>query len=268
MTYDTELHHFETTLGVYVPAVVGRAFQAWPVFATFSRIAYATLAAGVLAGYILQQRQMQPPPVNLLAASGIAACASVIYFIVPGCGPLELFGGRFPDDIPLTGYEVYTSAPDPSLWRNAMPSLHSTWALLLAAQLFSFHPSRGVGWLSVGYAGLVIAATLGTGAHYFVDIVVALPLTLLVQALASVTVPWSSPARRQTAVAGAIMIVLWLVLLCLFPAFFGWTTAWGMVVGTTVICCVMLRRLVRVTRMCPLADARPEGLAAVPQLVR
>jgi hypothetical protein len=265
MTYDTELHNFETTLGVYVPAVVGRVFQAWPSFAALSRIAYATLAAGVLGGYLIQTRQKQPPPVNLLAASGIAACASFIYFLVPGCGPLELFGSRFPNDVPLTDYHIYTDAPDPSLWRNAMPSLHSTWALLLAVQLFSFHPSRVVGWLSVGYSSLVIAATLGTGAHYFVDIVVALPLTLLVQALASVTVPWSSPTRQQAAAAGASMIVVWLVLLCLFPAFFGFTTAWGMILGTAILCGALLHRLIRVTRTSPLPEGSPEGLAPVPQ---
>jgi membrane-associated phospholipid phosphatase len=252
ITFDTELHHFETALGVYVPALFGELFLRWPLFANLSLFAYATLAGAVFGGYLLQQRQREKPPVNLLAVSGIAACASVLYFLVPGCGPLEIFGERFPRDIPFENYTAYTASPAPELWRNAMPSLHTAWALLLAIQLFFFHPSRRIGWAAVVYAALVIAATLGTGAHYFVDLVVALPLTLLVQALASFTLPWAE--RRLPAIAGAMMMALWLILLCLFPGFFNFYTAWGMIVLTIVISATLLLRLISASRKGPVSD--------------
>ncbi len=245
-TFDTELHHFETTLGVYVPAFFGKAFAAWPVLSALCTLAYGLLAGAVLGGYFLQQRQKEKPPVDILIASGIAACFAVLYFLVPGCGPLEIFGELFPHAIPLQDYEQYTSAPDPSLWRNAMPSLHTTWALLLATQLFFFHPSRLLGWGAVVYAALVVMATLGTGAHYFVDIVVALPLTLLVQALASFSLPWKD--RWIPAAAGALLVTKWLLLLCFEQGFFTFTTAWGMIAVTALICAGLLYRLVLASR--------------------
>lgn len=69
---------------------------------------------------------------------------------------------------------------DPSAWRNCMPSMHLTWALLLAFNL------RGKPRIVAGvFAALTALATLATGEHYLPDLIVAVPLAFLLNWLAA-----------------------------------------------------------------------------------
>lgn len=63
-----------------------------------------------------------------------------------------------------------------------MPSLHAAGALLI------FWNSRSFGWtriIAFLYLLLTLLATLGFGEHYIIDLVVAAPYALLMQALAT-----------------------------------------------------------------------------------
>lgn len=61
---------------------------------------------------------------------------------------------------------------DPHAPRNCMPSLHLTWALLLWVN------SRGwIRWAALAFALIIALATLATGEHYVLDLVMALPFT-------------------------------------------------------------------------------------------
>ncbi|MGD0786708.1 MAG: phosphatase PAP2 family protein [Terracidiphilus sp.] len=61
---------------------------------------------------------------------------------------------------------------DPQATRNCMPSMHLTWALLLAIN------SKGWSrWILGSLAALTAVATLSTGEHYYPDLVAALPWT-------------------------------------------------------------------------------------------
>jgi len=81
--------------------------------------------------------------------------APVFYCLVPAVGP-----GK-------TG--------DPLAARNCMPSLHFGWALIAVAC-----SSRRMKWITVPFAIATAYATLGTGEHYWMDIVAAVPYTYLV----------------------------------------------------------------------------------------
>jgi hypothetical protein len=66
----------------------------------------------------------------------------------------------------------------PTEFRNAFPSLHMTGALFVAwsAQPFG-RAVRILAWL---YAGVTVLATLGSGEHYLVDLLVAAPFALAI----------------------------------------------------------------------------------------
>ena len=73
--------------------------------------------------------------------------------------------------------------------RNAMPSVH------VAATLLVFWNS--IGWpkwaraITAVFLLLTVLATLGFGEHYLVDLVVAVPFCLAVQAAWTTGLPWN-----------------------------------------------------------------------------
>jgi len=85
----------------------------------------------------------------------IAGAASFpLYLMFPAIGPGRMVGPR-----------------------NCMPSLHLSWALLIAWNAKSF-PLRLFGWT---FAALTALATIGLGEHYFIDLFAAIPFCLAVQ---------------------------------------------------------------------------------------
>jgi hypothetical protein len=68
--------------------------------------------------------------------------------------------------------------------RNCMPSMHWTWALLLAVNARS-RATKTIFWI---YQGLVAVSTIALGQHYFIDLIAAIPYALFVQ-LAAVKLP-------------------------------------------------------------------------------
>jgi hypothetical protein len=94
--------------------------------------------------------------------------------------------------------------------RNAIPSLHMAWVILL------FWNTKGLAkklriFMAV-YLVLTAVATLGMGEHYFVDLVAGVPFALFVQA---VVWPGNKPSLRVRAsavVSGLALTVAWLLL--------------------------------------------------------
>jgi hypothetical protein len=55
-----------------------------------------------------------------------------------------------------------------------------------------------------------VTSTLGTGEHYLVDLVVAFPFAIMVQALADYTLPLRDPQRWRPLLAGLLMTLAWM----------------------------------------------------------
>ena len=72
-------------------------------------------------------------------------------------------------------HQAPLSAPD-----NCMPSMHLTWALLIAINARSLRLRLGL-WI---YVGLTVASTLALREHYLVDLIAAVPYTIAIQWLA------------------------------------------------------------------------------------
>jgi hypothetical protein len=92
-----------------------------------------------------------------------------------------------------------------------MPSLHTTWALLL---WWNARPLAA--WFRAimgGYLVFTVLATLGFGVHYAVDLVVAVPFALAAQATLAPGLAASPRRRAAAALFGAALVVAWLLVL-------------------------------------------------------
>jgi hypothetical protein len=142
--------------------------------------------------------------------AGLFGCA--LYFVMPGIGPQIAFDlvypGGLPDPtaVPLALYPTSAVAP-----RNAMPSLHTTWALLIAIGAWRLGPVPR----SVAVVNLIgtVVATLGLREHYVVDLVVAIPFTLGVHGFVSLYDDAAGGRDRAAAAAigGTLLTAAWLL---------------------------------------------------------
>ena len=125
------------------------------------------------------------------------------------------FLADYPDHMPTSaalGTELFASNVGNGV-RNAMPSLHATWALLVLASTW-----RGRTWIkgvAVIYVALVLLATLGLGEHYLADLVPAAPLALLTIGLGA-RLPLGERLFKAI-LPGAALIAAWIL-----PFRFGW----------------------------------------------
>jgi len=147
------------------------------------------------------------------------------YNLFPATGPIHVFGGLFPAH-PLGAEQARTLplAPIPAQGsRNAIPSLHMAWILWCWWWVRGLQP-----WLKaviLWFVLFTVIATLGTGEHYLIDLIVAFPFTLMLLAAFSPQVPWRDAARVVALCAGGGVTLLWFVLLRFTPHMF-WVSPW------------------------------------------
>jgi hypothetical protein len=86
---------------------------------------------------------------------------------------------------------------------------------------------------------------MGTGEHYFIDLVVAFPFSLMVQALCSYSLPFRSGARRNAILCGTFVTLIWLALLSFSTGIF-WSSPivpWAMIMATITPSVMLWNRL-------------------------
>jgi hypothetical protein len=124
-----------------------------------------------------------------------------------------------------------------------MPSLHTAWVLLVWWN--SKGLARWIRAIALLFVILTVMATLGTGEHYFVDLVVAFPFALMVQAACSYSLPFSSGARRTAFLFGTFVTLLWMAVLSFSVGIF-WISPilpWAMTVATVAPTILFWNRL-------------------------
>jgi hypothetical protein len=198
--------------------LVGRAADVHPALLTLMSFVYVLLPvtmAGILA---LERRRLPAPSRSMLRSILVAAVGGyALYQIFPVVGPGPLLGSRFPWGGPLpAGGERSLLVARLDAARNGMPSLHLGWALLLYWHGRTLGRAARAGtalWLA-----LTALATLATGQHYFVDLVVAVPFAALVDVLAAPPVALGAKRARTRLVFGALVSLLaWYATLLLAP---------------------------------------------------
>ncbi len=207
MTYDTLLYAFDASLGYPPGFAVGQFFRGHAGMAYCSALAYNYLPIGLVALRAVQLREQRNElDVRLIYAAlgGIGFC---LYAICPGIGPIN----RFPS-FPYTLPASVALAPVPAgplLPRNAMPSLHVGWALLVFVNSWAPWRSYWAPFLGSLFLILTAVATLGSGEHFLIDLIVVAPLTLAIQS----GLRASGSLRKVGLITGSTFTLSWLLAL-------------------------------------------------------
>ena len=215
-TYDLYLYVVDGAFGFQPSFIVGKAMAASYVFHESCLLAYLSLPFVMALVYALRMPKGAEQPswgvITLLMAAGAGGWA--LYNVVPATGPLYVFHNLFPSQaLPyraLSRLFLERIPVDPEAPRNAIPSLHLAWVVLLYWSAKGISRSLRI-FLAV-YFVLTLLATLGTGEHYFVDLVAGLPFALFIQALVSPELKVTFSRRAIVASAGLGLTVGWLML--------------------------------------------------------
>jgi hypothetical protein len=231
-TYDAALLAFDDTLGwaggwPNASAWAGELFRGHPAVVTVCYIVYAALPlvmAGAMAWEMARAAGSPPsderPQPRLTLAYVITGVVGLsLYLSLPAAGPAYVFGAAFPSRLPdafALPLAPYPWAPGAA--RNCMPSLHLAWALILWRT--TVRASALVRWAAIAFVLITALATLGSGEHYLVDLIVAAPFATGLLAL--VTPPEASPqgsrVRAWALGGGAGLTAVWLLLFVCGPA--------------------------------------------------
>ena len=249
-TLDLYLLSFDGSLRVQLAFAVGRYYARLPWLHISALIGYIGLAvpiAVVYAGRLIRFRERAFP--SMLAFLIAGPFGILFYNLFPACGPHGLFGQAFPfHPLPIADLSRLALEPVPIPGaRNAMPSLHIAWTLL------AWWYSRGLSsierFVAFAFLVLTVLATLGTGEHWLVDLVVAFPFALMIQAICAYDVS-SRETTRVTALAlGLGGTLAWLVTLRYGAKLF-WTSPivpWAFVVATIALISIRQAKLDSVT---------------------
>jgi len=215
-TYDLYLYLFDGSLGFQPSFLAGRAMAASTVLRIAALLTYVSLPFVMALVYALRLPKGTERPswdiVTLFLLAGMAGWA--LYNLAPATGPGFVFKGSFPwRALPYSSLhrlfleQIPVGADIP---RNAIPSLHMAWVLLLYWN--SKRLARSLQIFLVIYATLTIVSTMGTGEHYFVDLVAAVPFALFVQSVVSPDRRAALKRRVVSAGSGLGMALLWMLL--------------------------------------------------------
>jgi hypothetical protein len=144
----------------------------------------------------------------------------MFYNLLPAMGPAHVFGRAFPFSLPDYARAAYliptlVALPGP---RNAIPSLHMGWVLL------AWWNSKGLSWVwrtvVLYFVVFTVFATLGSGEHYLVDLIVAYPFAILLLSICKTSLPIRNRQRLLPLAISLIAILVWFALLSLAPRVF------------------------------------------------
>jgi PAP2 superfamily protein len=265
---DLYLYCFDASLRVQFAFLMGRAYEAWKWFrdpGMFTYIAFPASIAVVFGGQLVRSRKIVLSAMIAFLLTGPVGV--VFYTICPALGPAYLFTSRYPWS-PLTMDQasrlVLESLAIPGL-RNSMPSLHIAWVLL------AWWYSRGLSlWersIAMGFLVFTAFATLGSGEHYLIDLIVACPFALFIYALSAFHVSWANRNRSAAAIAGLGLTLVWIEVLRFNVKLF-WISPvipWLACIGTVVAVVYLRGRLASVEEV--LVSAVPVVTTAVTTLL-
>ncbi len=261
-TLDLYLYSFDGSLRVQLPFLMGQAFALWPYFKIAGELFYVGLPipiALVYSGQLLRVRERAIPAMAAFLLTGPVGI--LFYNIFPAMGPIHLLRAGFPWH-PLDLDILRRVVLEPVALhgpRNAIPSLHMGWVLLC------WWYSRGLSWwersITILFVLFTFCATMGTGEHYFIDLVVAYPFALFMQALCVWPPAWKNRAQLLALVFGLLTVFAWFVALRFLPHFF-WTSPivpWAACAITVALTIWVKSQFERSTAPLPAASSETTG---------
>jgi hypothetical protein len=211
---DLYLYSFDSSLRVPIVFWLGQAFAKWSALRAIGMIFYVALPFSVAIVYSGQAVRLRGRAIPVLAAFLLAGpLGGLFYNMFPALGPSHLFGEGFPWS-PLPTERARTLFLEPVAiagLRNAIPSLHMGWTLL--AWWYSQGLSLWERGIAFAFVAFTVCATMGTGEHYFIDLVVAVPFVLFIQALCTISLDWKDSGRWLPFLFGLAATLGWLTVL-------------------------------------------------------
>ena len=241
-TYDLYLLAIDRSFGFHLSLWCYKWVDRLGMFG-FISIVYETLLCALGLVYALEIRPAGRPGRAFAVLFLTGVLGPLCYRLLPACGPVWLLGSPC-----YTGELSVRCADVPrdylllvrldSAWpRNAMPSMHLAWALLI---WWLCRERKVLRYVGLAFALATAVATLGGGEHYLVDLVGAFPFALIVWTVCDTKVPLSHPKRMLPLTGGACMLLLWIGTIRFWPQIF-WSSplvpwASGMtLVGSTLL---------------------------------
>ena len=181
LTFDGVLASVDRSFGVDPSAFAGVLVRRSGALWWTSKLVYDSLPMALCAVEAARWRRFGANDRDhiLIAAVVAGAAAQLVSQLVPACGPRFLWGSAFPMSAAGLSPGGDLSNISPAEFRNAFPSLHMTGAFLVAWSARPF--GRAIRLLTWLYVALTVVATLGSGEHYLVDLIVAAPFALAVR---------------------------------------------------------------------------------------
>ena len=153
---------------------VGRIFAAKPWLSSLCGLVYAGLPA---AAAVIWARLPEPSRVRFASSTIVAGLIGfALYRVFPAAGPRYAFAS-FPFLPQWTSSQLHRVIL-PGVRLNAMPSLHIVWTLLILRYAWPLSTVSRCG--SMLFLVLTILATLGSGEHYAVDLIAAIPCAIFI----------------------------------------------------------------------------------------
>lgn len=219
--YDPHCYALDSLWGVQVSFIITKVIRGSLPLCLFMKLAYFYLSFYMIMAQILIYKDNER-----LGISHVSRLIPAFLFIFIGIAGTFLY--RF---FPVVGVEVYcglNSFPNgpwpeanmnpvpieaPSfLPHNGMPSLHMAWILAVYYSLYRFYKSKPYyRYITLILIVLTALSAFSEGCHYLIDLIIAIPFTLLALALTMVESPrkW----RIISAIFGFVATMGWL---CLF----------------------------------------------------
>jgi hypothetical protein len=210
-TLDLYLFSFDSSLRVQIAFLMGQAYALWPWFRAagmFFYIGLPLVIGLVYAGQLLRDRRRA---VSAMIAFLITGPVGVIFYnLLPAVGPIHVFLGQFPWK-PIPTEQVTRLLVEPIAvagLRNCMPSLQMSWVLL------AWWYSRGLSvWergIAMAFVVFTVFATMGTGEHYLIDLIVAFPFVVFLQGLCAMSLRWNDRRRATAVIYGLLLTLGWI----------------------------------------------------------
>ena len=215
-TLDLYAYTFDGSLGFQPSFLLGQVFKSSALVNALGHFTYYGLPIAMALVYAAHLRRKESDPLSILRvyiATGLVGY--FLYLLFPATGPVYAAGPAFPNSpLSLASLHQLSLRPMSISWlvpRNAMPSLHIAWVLLI---WFNCRPfARWVRLLALAFVLITVFDTLGTGEHYLIDLVVAFPFAVAMQALCARPVRRQSKMFRVALVSEITLVVAWFILL-------------------------------------------------------
>lgn len=243
---DIYLYSFDVSTRLQLPFVVGQWFDRFHPLLYVCVAAYVCLVAFISLAYIGCLLRDTRTALSAFVAFMITGPVGVVFYnLFPALGPRFLFAAQFPWH-PLAVEQARRVLLEPIALggpRNAMPSLHSAWIFLVL--WYARGLSRTERAVAAAGVLLTLLAAIGTGEHYFVDIVVAVPFTVFILAVTNLLVGNQRSAQWPSLCVGLGGTAAWLLALRYSTHFF-WRSPllpWLAFAITLAVCFLAFKRL-------------------------